>query len=637
MPAQTLYRKWRSQRFDQVLGQEHVTQTLLHALEGERVAHAYLFTGPRGTGKTSTARILAKAVNCLRNGHGEPCNECEICRSINEGRALDLIEIDAASNRGIDEIRDLREKVAFSPTQARYKVYIVDEVHMLTNEAFNALLKTLEEPPPHVIFVLATTEPHRLPATILSRCQRFDFHRASLRQIQSKLTTICQEEGIHIEPAALDLIARSATGSFRDAESLLDQLAAYGDSEITLAYVRAILGASSTQAVGELAGHLIGHQVAEGLKLIDRVASDGVDLRQFNRDLVDYLRGLLLIKAGTPQLLPVTAETLEEMQAQAKALSLGELVRLAKLFSQAGLALRTSPQPQLALELAFLEAASNLSPHPSPAMGGEGGGVGAAAPRPTPPTSEVRPNRPLPGAGVTGPPRPGYTAGSSGTRPLPARPATPASTTTAEPVVAASVATVPLEQGTAGEGLERVVAAWPQVLAGVRDVSRSVEAFLKACAPRAVLDDTVVLGFYYPFHKESVENPKNKIVVEDVLSKVLGQRLRIRCALAPRAQAKPATSPTTSSIGAGPDTSSAARSIEVSPTTSPPTSSGAGAGGQSTPRERKEAVAEDLLIKEAMRIFNANIADVQPLPAPPRDGGHGEPAQSGLDAEDSEV
>jgi len=157
MPAQTLYRKWRSQRFDQVLGQEHVTQTLLHALEGERVAHAYLFTGPRGTGKTSTARILAKAVNCLRNGHGEPCNECEICRSINEGRALDLIEIDAASNRGIDEIRDLREKVAFSPTQARYKVYIIDETHMLTNEAFNALLKTLEEPPPHVIFVLATT------------------------------------------------------------------------------------------------------------------------------------------------------------------------------------------------------------------------------------------------------------------------------------------------------------------------------------------------------------------------------------------------------------------------------------------------------------------------------------------------
>jgi DNA polymerase-3 subunit gamma/tau len=324
-----LYRKWRSQRFDQVLGQEHVTQTLLHALESERVAHAYLFTGPRGTGKTSTARILAKAVNCQRNGHGEPCNECEICRSINEGRALDLIEIDAASNRGIDEIRDLREKVAFSPTQARYKVYIVDEVHMLTNEAFNALLKTLEEPPPHVIFVLATTEPHRLPATILSRCQRFDFHRASLSQIQSKLTKICQEEGIHIEPAALDLIARSATGSFRDAESLLDQLAAYGDSQITLAYVRAILGASSTQAVGELVGYLTGRQIAEGLKLIDRVVGEGADLRQFTRDLVDYLRGLLLIKAGTPQLLEVTAETLEEMQAQAKALSLGDLVRLA--------------------------------------------------------------------------------------------------------------------------------------------------------------------------------------------------------------------------------------------------------------------------------------------------------------------
>jgi DNA polymerase-3 subunit gamma/tau len=619
MPAQTLYRKWRSQRFDQVLGQEHVTQTLLHALESERVAHAYLFTGPRGTGKTSTARILAKAVNCLRNGHGEPCNECDICLAINEGRALDLIEIDAASNRGIDEIRDLREKVAFSPTQARYKVYIVDEVHMLTNEAFNALLKTLEEPPPHVIFVLATTEPHRLPATILSRCQRFDFHRASLSQIQSKLSTICQEDGIHIEPAALDLIARSATGSFRDAESLLDQLAAYGDSQITLAYVRAILGAASTQAVGELVGHLTGRQVAEGLKLIDRVAGDGADLRQFTRDLVDYLRGLLLIKAGTPQLLAVTAETLEEMQTQAQALSLGDLVRLAKLFSQVSTALRTSPQPQLTLELAFLEATSNPSPHPSPGRGGEGGEV-TIAPRPAPPAGESRPTRPPSDAGVPVASRP-IAAGPTGARPLSTQPTSLASAATAAPapapVASAGAVAEPIEQGTGGENLQRVVAAWPQILAGVRDASRSVEAFLKACTPKAVLDDIVVLGFYYPFHKESVENLKNKAIVEDVLSRVLGQRLRIRCALAPRAKtsssgARPAIPPTKSTVEPGSDV------ISMGGPSMPPARQEAVA--DETPsrppfREAKrEGVADDPLLKAALSIFNADIADVQPLP-----------------------
>jgi len=611
MPAQTLYRKWRSQRFDQVLGQEHVTQTLLHALEGERVAHAYLFTGPRGTGKTSTARILAKAVNCLRNGHGEPCNECEICRAINEGRALDLIEIDAASNRGIDEIRDLREKVAFSPTQARYKVYIVDEVHMLTNEAFNALLKTLEEPPPHVIFVLATTEPHRLPATILSRCQRFDFHRASLSQIQNKLSTICQEEGIRIEPAALDLIARSATGSFRDAESLLDQLAAYGDSQITLAYVRAILGAASTQAVGELVGYVSGRQIAEGLKLMDRVAGDGSDLRQFTRDLVDYLRGLLLIKAGTPQLLPVTAETLEEMQAQAKSLSLGELVRLAKLFSQVSTALRTSPQPQLTLELAFLEATSDLSPNPSPTRGGEG----AIAPRPAPPAGEVRPTRPLPDVGVTAQPGPGYTTNPSVARPLPARPVAPPSAATAASVAASAAAVLP-DQGAAGESLQRVVAAWPQVLAGVRDASRSVEAFLKACEPKAVLDDAVVLGFYYSFHKESVENLKNKAIVEDVLSRVLGQRLRIRCALAPKAKtsstaAKTTTPPIKSTVEPGSDV------ISMSGPRTPPARRepvAAETPAHAYREARRDGVSDDPLLKEALRIFNADIADVQPLP-----------------------
>src|SRR3990172_2163035 len=221
MTSQVFYRKWRPQTLADVVGQEPVTQTLRNALSTSRISHAYLFCGPRGTGKTSTARILAKAVNCLTNGKGEPCNTCSMCQAITETRALDVIEIDAASNTGVDDIRNLREKVNYAPNQARYKVYIIDEVHMLTNSAANALLKTLEEPPPHIIFVLATTEAHKILPTILSRCQRFDFRRLSQADVISKLTRICQTEGIHLEPETLRLIARSATGSLLDAQNLL--------------------------------------------------------------------------------------------------------------------------------------------------------------------------------------------------------------------------------------------------------------------------------------------------------------------------------------------------------------------------------------------------------------------------------
>ncbi|GAI70863.1 unnamed protein product, partial [marine sediment metagenome] len=234
MASQVFYRKWRPQTLAEVVGQEQVTQTLLNALNNGRVSHAYLFCGPRGTGKTSTGRILAKAVNCLTNGKGEPCNTCPMCQAITEGRALDMIEIDAASNRGIDDIRGLRERVNYAPNQARYKVYIIDEVHMLTKEASNALLKTLEEPPPHVIFVLATTEAHKIIPTILSRCQRFDFRRISQTDVISKLTRICNTEGINMEPEALQLIAKAATGSLRDAENLLEQLTTYYGSDVGL-------------------------------------------------------------------------------------------------------------------------------------------------------------------------------------------------------------------------------------------------------------------------------------------------------------------------------------------------------------------------------------------------------------------
>ncbi|MCA9847526.1 MAG: DNA polymerase III subunit gamma/tau, partial [Dehalococcoidia bacterium] len=242
MAQEVLYRKWRPRRFGDVAGQDPVTTTLRNAVAHGTPAHAYLFSGPRGTGKTSTGRILAKAVNCEAPEGGEPCDRCPSCVSYDEGRAIDLIELDAASNRGIDEIRDLRESAGYAPAAGRYKVYLIDEVHMLTDAAFNALLKTLEEPPPHVIFILATTEPHKIPATILSRCQRFDLRRIPLEAVIGRLQTICDGEGFSIDPAGLELIAKQATGALRDAVNLLDQLVAYHGTSLDIEQVRSGLG-----------------------------------------------------------------------------------------------------------------------------------------------------------------------------------------------------------------------------------------------------------------------------------------------------------------------------------------------------------------------------------------------------------
>jgi DNA polymerase-3 subunit gamma/tau len=496
MASQALYRRWRPQTFAEVIGQEHVTRTLQNALADDRVSHAYLFTGPRGTGKTSVARILAKAVNCTSDGAEKPCNQCPICISLTEGRSLDLIEIDAASNRGIDEIRDLREKVNFAPSEARYKTYIVDEVHMLTNEAFNALLKTLEEPPPHVIFVLATTEPHKIPATILSRCQRFDFHRVTLQDLLSKLRRICQEEGIAIEQAALELIARSATGSFRDAESLLDQLVAFADEEITLAQVQALLGTVPSQAVEELVDHILEGDVAAGLRLINQTIDDGLDPRQLNRQLLEHLRGLLLIRmCGGTSLLNVTEEHLARMEAQAKRIPARRLVQTIKLFNEAGLNMKIGFQPQLPLELALVEATL----------------VGAEKER----TQTSPPQPASPARGKDAPTR------SERTRqPLPVR-ETPAS---------------PEVKPKASASLEAVRDRWPQVLATIKPHSRNVEALLKSCEPIAVEGSTVTLGFYYAFHKGKVEEPRHTALVEQALSQVLGAPHRIRCTLSPKDQ-----------------------------------------------------------------------------------------------------
>ena len=362
MASQALYRKWRSQTFDEIIGQQHVTQTLTNAIKLNRVAHAYLFSGPRGTGKTSTARLLAKAVNCLAEDVSErPCNQCAICTDVSTGRLMDLIEIDAASNTGVGDIRDLRDKVGFRPAQAKIKFYIIDEVHMLSNSAFNALLKTLEEPPEHVIFVLATTEPEKIPATITSRCQRFDFKRIKLEDIVERLEFIVNQEGFEAERPALEFIAKQGGGSMRDAISLLDQMLAYGGEQITLELVHTVLGVVVSQSVIELVDALIEGNIGAGLDIINSVVGDGVDPRQFAREIVEYLRAVMLVKLGNAAgSLNLPEETLTAIKKQAAQADAAVIVRATSRFNKAQVDIKSGllAIPQLPLELAFVEAAS---------------------------------------------------------------------------------------------------------------------------------------------------------------------------------------------------------------------------------------------------------------------------------------
>jgi len=565
MAAQALYRKWRPRTFDEVVGQGHVTHTLQNALPSGRISHAYLFTGPRGTGKTSMGRLLAKAVNCLSTEDNKPCNQCRICQAINEGRLLDLIEVDAASNRGIDEVRSIREKVNFRPNEARYKVYILDEAHMLTEPAFNALLKTLEEPPSHVIFVLVTTEPRKIPDTILSRCQRFDFRRIPLQDMIGHLKHIAEQEGLAVEPTALELIARSATGSMRDAVSQLDQLISYGGEEITLVQVQSVLGAVASQAVGELVDQLVARNAAKGLDVINRVVGDGVDPRQFNRQVVEYLRELLLVKVGDDSsLVRVTPEALQEMKGQAAQLSIRELVKIVRLFNQAGLDLKASTQSQLPLELAFVDATLGEEKK-------EEREEKKAAPSGARPGARTAPRTPARAQAASAPP------------------SSPAS---APPKVIREKANKE-EPKAVSTGLkltlDTINSQWGRILGQTKLKNHSVEALLKSCQPVGVEGREVVLGFYYPFHKEKIEEARNKALVESVISQVVEGSCHIRCVLSSRGERQ--TQPV------------------QKPVERP--QKGAVEDNEETVKDKYSSIAGDPLIQEAVSKYGAQVVDVQ--------------------------
>ena len=359
MSETSLYRRHRPQAFDEVVGQEHVVRTLRNAVERDRVHHAYLFVGSRGTGKTSVAKILARSLNCVNGPTVTPCGECESCRTIAAGSSLDVIEMDAASNRSVDDIRELRERVGYAPAAGRWKVYILDEAHMLTREAWNAFLKTLEEPPPNTVFVLCTTEPHKVMPTIVDRCQRFDFQRPSLEQIAEVVRRVAAAESIEIEDGAVAAIARAATGSFRDALGTLDQLVAYGGKQVATDDVLAVLGVAEAELILAAADAIAAEDGRAALEASERLARSGRDLAQFGRDLLAHLRQLLVIRTigEVPATFSVTAADPERLRVQAEAFSDLALTRAIDAIAAALAAIKEGDEPRMTLELAILRAA----------------------------------------------------------------------------------------------------------------------------------------------------------------------------------------------------------------------------------------------------------------------------------------
>jgi DNA polymerase-3 subunit gamma/tau len=530
--SEILYRKWRPRSFAELAGQEHVATTLKNALASGRVAHAYLFAGPRGTGKTTSGRLMAKALNCQSRVDGEPCNQCESCTSYLDGRAMDLIELDAASNRGIDDIRDMRERVGFHPTSGEYKVYLIDEVHMLTDAAFNALLKTLEEPPPHVVFILATTEAHKLPATIASRCQRFDFRRAPLASMVRNLQRICDGEGFTCEPAALELIARSATGSHRDAVNLLDQLATSYGTDITVEHVRTGLGLIGDERSGELARMALNADLAGGLTLIAAVRDDGLDLRQFQRELVDELRALLMVKNGIEPAEGATQERLQDLRAAVKDVPTPQILTALRAFGEADL--KADPNSTLPLDIALAECALGVSGAPS--VGNQATAQPGRAPEP------VRQAPPTP-APVSQPPpvtpaEPVAQAPSTGSAPTAQEDVPPAQEVTATPeeTPPAETTPVPVPQPVrvaSAEGALALETARDQmrpIYEKARAAGYQLGALLNSGCDIIEADESaIVIGFRHANHLSRMSEQSNLDALTAIVSEVMGRPMSVSC------------------------------------------------------------------------------------------------------------
>jgi DNA polymerase III subunit gamma/tau len=518
-----LYRRYRSQTFAEVVGQEHVTRTLKNAIANGQVAHAYLLAGARGIGKTSIARIIAKAVNCPKAKDGDPCDACETCVAIRDGRYLDLIEIDAASNRGIDEMRDLREKVRFAPSMGQYKVYVIDEAHQLTNEAFNALLKTLEEPPPHVIFVLATTESQRIPATIVSRTQRFDLRRIPHQKMVQQLAAIAKSEKWQVEPAALEAISRHAQGSLRDAESILDQVATFAEGKVRVGDVDELLGATDWEEISALFDAIAANDAAKAVGLVRALVDDGRDLRLFVRRAMDHMRALVLVRASDTLPETATESIAAVLRRQAPLFSLDRLAKIAHRLIETEQQLRTGEGTPLPLELALLDLTTSTSAPSAPAPK-QPAPQSAPTTQPKSASAKTAPSSPEPA------PRSQAVVDLAQRRAQQATPA--ASAVTAGPIGAASP----------GVTLQRVRSAWDQLLERAQERSIAKAAQLVKAEPVAIEGGTIVLAFSDEFARQMWDRQRPEL--ERDLGELVGTAMRVRCVKQPAAAAtntQPAT------------------------------------------------------------------------------------------------
>ena len=497
--TQALYRKWRPLLWDEVVGQEHIVQTLTNAVRADGVGHAYLFAGPRGTGKTTIARLIAKAVNCLNDDPAKrPCNECAHCKAVNENRFLDLIEIDAASNTSVDDVRDLRDKINFAPSQGRYKIYIIDEVHMLSTAAFNALLKTLEEPPPHAIFVLATTEIHKIPATVLSRCQRHEFRRVPVDEIVSQLKKIAKAENIKADDEALTLIARQSAGGMRDAISLLDQLSSTGE-KIDLTLTQTVLGTATSQTVLDLIASISDGQPAPAMDAIHSALDAGADPRSLARQIVEYLRGLMLIQMGNDDQIEVTKDVKTVMSQHARAFSTQDVLRMMRAFNSAAVDTRGGWQPSLSLELAVAEALE--------------------APVEVPVTRQEEKATKAKKNIIGSEPEKTKTSKSS------------AQKMRQEKKLVKSAEVTQPESTTKGPviGLAQVTKAWRDIRSIIKPDHPGIEALLNSCKPLEVRGSELYLGFQSETVRALMDIKEKTDVAQAAIKDVLGVDLSIKC------------------------------------------------------------------------------------------------------------
>jgi DNA polymerase-3 subunit gamma/tau len=509
---QALYRKYRPKTFDEVLGQEHITRTLRQQVLKGNIGHAYLFSGTRGTGKTSAAKILSRAVNCLNPQDGNPCNECEICRGIIDESIMDVIEMDAASNNSVDDVRDLKEKVIYPPARAKYKVYIIDEVHMLSKGAFNALLKTLEEPPKHLIFILATTEPERLPQTILSRCQRFDFKRITNKDIVENMKRITNSLNINIEDKALSLIARNSDGAMRDALSLLDQCISFNDEDITYEDATNILGIANKFLIFDMVENIKEKNLEKVLFKIDEIVQNGKDINQFIKDLIRHFRDLMIAKTSHNPAEIVESEDVERYIEQVKDMSLEYILKSLEILNSAEVQGKWSTQPRIILEMAVIKMVSiekELSLEERIERLEKGIRPVSVGQRNTPPS------------GISKPITNERTAIEE--RPL-VKKESPSATVKEGPVEKTEI----VDDGSE-LSLETIKAEWQKVLQNIKNKKINIYALIMEGELISFENNLLIIAYNdgFGFHKEAISSPQNKELVEEIVSRYFNKNITI--------------------------------------------------------------------------------------------------------------